>query len=421
MQNRFLRLYGLVTFVCLSGIALLNYSVDPEGVFMPSGEYTSAAIFNLEDANPRTATPIIIAKEQPTVAAYGNSRVRFSWNPRHVLIADQAAVNAAVPGALIYEIYNYVRHAHFSGPGLQKAYIGLDLAVFEPRTKSREGFDENVLKTQLATNDQARRPYPRIDQLLNFDTTALTFSYLNRQRKGSIPRLNGFYAEMPGSDGDPRLLRFLLEEVHYRKIYAHFDTAHDVEEQRRWYRELVTFAHAQNMELVTYFNPIHARLGLVMQRADALQHFNDLKRFVVATHREVARHAGQQGFAVWDFANVNSITSERLPLTAADNNMRFFWDASHHNAQVGAMMIRTMETGELQRVDFGVRLDLVDLEAYLQSTADGLQTYWTANPHYHQHIEFVLDNPKLPLEAVRCHPQVRGWLEQGGYDDACRD
>jgi hypothetical protein len=412
--------YGLFSCVGLIGAALLNYLIDPEGVFLPFGEFTPAAIFNIEDASPRRAMPIIIAHQQPSVAAFGNSRVRFSWNPEHVLFRDQSAVNAAINGAKIYEMYKYVRHAHFSGPGLQTAYIGLDLSIFEPGRNSREGFEESSLRDSRVSGNTVSRPVPKITQLLNFAISSMIFSHLNRVRKGRIPRLNGFYEEMPGSNRQPKLLRFLIDEVHYRKVYARFKDRGEFGDQLRWYSDLVSFAYAHDIELITYFNPIHARLSLVMQRAGALEYLHALKAFVVTTHKEQARAAGRTAFAVWDFSNLSSITRETLPLSGASNTMQFYWDASHHNAAVGDVMIRTMASGKVQRPDFGVRLDAVELADYFAEVTDDLQVYLAAHEHYQPHLDFVMNNPRLTLEEVECHPKVSRWLKEAGHSHACR-
>ena len=329
-------------------------------------------------------------------------------------------VNAAVPGATIYEIYQYLRHAHHSGPGLTVAYIGLDLSVFETWTRSREGFDEQALRLDSSDNDFVDRPWPRVQQLLNFDTTAMSFSYLNRQRRGRVPRLNGFYEEMPGSNREPKLVRFLLEEVHYRKVYSGFNEFERTQDPYLWYRELVEFATVNDIHLITYFNPIHARLSSVIQRADALQHLNALKTFIVATHREVAQGASGKTFPIWDFSNLNSVTMEALPVAATNNNMQHFWDASHHNVAVGDLMVRTMVTGQQQLPGFGVRLDLINLDEYLAQVADDLRTYRQSNQEYERHLDFVMDNPRLSLDEVECHPQVILWLEEAGYTHECR-
>jgi len=172
---------------------------------------------------------------------------------------------------------------------------------------------------------------------------------------------------------------------------------------------------------MTYFNPIHARLRSVMQRSGALQHLHALQAFVVDTHQQAAQSDASWRNAVWDFSTVSSITSESVALAAVNNDMQFFWDASHHKAPVGDLMIRTMASGRAGLPDFGARLDQTDLQAYARGSDPALTKYLGAHPQYRAHLDFVMGHPDLSIAQVECHPTVRQWLQSGGYANDCRD
>ena len=148
-----------------------------------------------------------------------------------------------------------------------------------------------------------------LNNLYTLDTTLETFQYLNRKRKGKGEKVDGFFAKMGTSGSIPKTLRFMQEEQDYYNGYKRFQLSVPEHEPLEWYKKIVDYAYEQHIRLFVYFNPLHARLSLMIDKAGQQETLNHLKRQIIDYNEAIAKKHGRAPMGLWDFSDYNHITT----------------------------------------------------------------------------------------------------------------
>jgi hypothetical protein len=137
---------------------------------------------------------------------------------------------------------------------------------------------------------------------------------------------------------------------------------------------LLSLAHANGIETTVVILPVHARLLEVLSYAGLWESFEFWKRQLVTTNESVARARGQLPFDLWDFNGYYPITSEAV----STRPLEWFYDSAHASVSMGNRILDIIAGNAV--ADFGGKIDVNNIDNWLQIQRDLRDAYRIANP-----------------------------------------
>lgn len=152
------------------------------------------------------------------------------------------------------------------------------------------------------------------------------------------------------------------------------------------FRYMVRQAYEHKADLRLFITPLHASVRNLIKVIGLNRHYVFWLRELVRINEEEAARAGRSALPIWDFSDINSVTSEQLPAAGDITPMRWFWEVSHYRQAAGDLILdRVLEYRDPTRkipADFGGQLSSANIDTHLKRTKNGL-TQW------------AIDHPKL--------------------------
>jgi hypothetical protein len=143
------------------------------------------------------------------------------------------------------------------------------------------------------------------------------------------------------------------------------------------FADLVNFVHEKGLSLVVLIPPTHVRLEEVIDYAGLWQHYEHWKRSLVTALSDAAARYGQAPFPCWDFGAYSRYTTLPVPSTGCHP---WFFESSHMRPVLAQKIIdRISHTPEALK-DWGVSLDVHNIEAHLHQTRLRQQHYRQTHP-----------------------------------------
>lgn len=344
---------AIVASLLLAGVALINASIDPMGVW----RIWSVAGINAERVK-RGAGGSRVAKSlelwlrpYETILA-GTSRVEVGLDPASPSLAGRRAYNTGLSGTNMAEIERVARFVlKHNPPG--DIVIGLDFLAFSARRGMSSDFDASGFSGAWMPLVLARS---LVGAGALVDSVATIIDNL-RGKKADTRADGAVVNELKfGSGHDdgtqvPERLRkqFLLNPGTYA-CYAYDPGRVDL------LRDLLIDARRSGVGAHLYVSPMHVwqieavrGLGLL---ADFKRWRIDLAAMAAAVDRATP---GAPPLELWDFGGYNPITTEDVPEPGAGHVMRGYWDASHFSMPIGDLVLGRLLRGEATP-GFGVLL-----------------------------------------------------------------
>jgi hypothetical protein len=136
------------------------------------------------------------------------------------------------------------------------------------------------------------------------------------------------------------------------------------------------------------------------------------KRDITGIVEEEGRRLGRPPLPLWDFSGFNSVTSETIPAYGVTSpQMRYWWEPSHYQSLVGAMMLDRIlghvEFGRDVPGDFGVRLDSATIDGIIDQTRRGALAYAAAHPDEIGIVTEAVDHLMEGQEGADCGEDVQ--------------
>jgi hypothetical protein len=152
------------------------------------------------------------------------------------------------------------------------------------------------------------------------------------------------------------------------------------------FRELLSFAREEGIDLRLFISPVHARYLEAYRRVGWWPLFEAWKRALVASLDKEARlHQQRRPFPLWDFSGFNRVTMEVVP--ARDDlktTMRWYIESSHYSRELGNVVLDSVLAGKPApaRGDSapGVLIDATNIEPHLQRIRRDADAYRSEFP-----------------------------------------
>jgi hypothetical protein len=394
MQMREMKKYSIYLLTCvfllLSSVAGFNWFINPYDIYeTPSIEGVNRYKSEVE-RHTRLSKVYQLEKIKPDVVLLASSRGLVV--PEEMFTDDDmTGFNLSLTSGSTYELYRMLQHAQQIKP-LKRVVLALD----ELFTGDKQpGFVEKRLAvTYDGTTTPGRfsqRWRDRFSALLSHDAFKASLRTIRKQKESASSINKDYKADRVRNAGGHRQMFRTMEASAFSSAATYLDSSScdevAIDNSRvnesvgiygQYFNEMVDTAYAEDIDLVVYISPIHARLLEVKCMTGEWQAIELTKRYIVRVVESLAEVHNRQPFAVWDFSGYNDITTEDLPvegdLTTA---MRWYWEGSHYSHELASMIFDTIYGR--QKTNFGQRLDSENIEEHLEMTKRNRKAYLQSN------------------------------------------
>ncbi|MCM2681489.1 hypothetical protein [Echinimonas agarilytica] len=315
----------------------------------------------------REFKPWHVRNAKPEVVVIGNSRPLYSFDTTR--ISKKNSYNFAIAGANTWEtVRNFEHILYTSAPKL--VFLSVDNVCSNIADKTNVHVMGNALR-------EMRAHYYRILALLNTEA-------FNAWLTDKLPSNDELY------DRSGRRTRFesnrtMAEGFRFRennKIKNRFKSQWSESCNVRAITRLLTLAHENNVDLKMFINPIHIRyIEVDHQFKYTEQLLNIRKKRFVELNELVAQQFGKKPFTIYDFLEINDVTTEFVDLSSTDFP-KYWYESSHYKKNVGDMMIdRMMSNRPEGGTAFGTEINTSNIDAHIQQQWALLSEWRTKSPH----------------------------------------
>ncbi len=358
--RRYLQLWLVVVLAFLCLMALLNYLVDPYGMFDTARSENWNASKPAAGDHVRLAKPYQVTGYAPHAVIGGNSRPEMGLNPANACWpADLRPVfNLALPGANVYMQARVLQHA-IADSDTRLVLWGLDFLDFLNRHASNSqplqwppGRTEFEDRLKVNADGSENHGYSRkrlqdyLQALFSLDTVKDSLKTLSGQAElhSSSIRRDGFnpardYLDIIEWEGQGVLFQQKNREISrmfsrsgIRLFQGDSRWSQDFESVRR----LLQFARNHNVTVVLFINPYHADYLLTLDLAGHWPQFESWKR-------QLAGLASEFSIELWDFSGINALSMEQAPVPEdKQTTLEWFWEPAHYRMEYGDLMLGSM-------------------------------------------------------------------------------
>jgi hypothetical protein len=410
--KKFFWSFLLLILFALMTVASFNWRVDSIRMFstpdIEGFNYYKPNFFNLV----YVSKPYVVRELKPDGIILGTSRPGSSLNTNHPGWQGYNAYNFSIAGTTALVHWWNFQHATTVGQ-VRRAVLGLDFYMFNScRDQSIEPVFMEYRQRLSLTDDGLNWSYPKqsmkdyLSRLLSVRSTRESYKTVKMQgafagdKRGLLHLYpDGFWQ----SYADPEVSQrrnFRQIERQYLKSswFPQPDNCYALQHrgektQLEYLRKLIANAHRENVELIMYFTPFHARLGEAMDAAGLWEEFEQLKREVLALNKSESLKSDRPEYPLWDFSGYNAVTTEPVPpLNKPWLRMKYFSDGSHNTELTGELIQNVIfdihEGPPAEPGGFGVKLLESTIEKQLDSIRRSRQTYRSTHP---QEVKEVSD------------------------------
>ena len=356
----YLQLWLAVVLTFLFLMAVINYLVDPYGMFDADRVNRFNASKPAAGSHVRLAKPYQVTGYAPHAIIGGNSRPEMGLNPANACWPAEfrPVFNLALPGANVYMQARTLQHA-IAGSDTRLVLWGLDFLDFLNRhTSTRNplqwppGRMEFEDRLKVNADGSENRDYSRkrlqdyLQTLFSLDTVKDSLRTLSGQsdRYSSSVRRDGFnpaldYLEIIAWEGQGVLFQQKNREV--SRLFSR-PGLKLFQGESRWSPDfesisrLLQYARKHNVTVVLFINPYHADYLLTLEMAGHWSQFESWKR-------RLASLADEFSVELWDFSGISLLSTEQVPDPGdKKTTLKWFWEPAHYRMEYGDLMLGRM-------------------------------------------------------------------------------
>jgi hypothetical protein len=139
----------------------------------------------------------------------------------------------------------------------------------------------------------------------------------------------------------------------------------------RYLHTIMAVAAEHRVRLILYIHPYHSDYLEMLHRLGLWNSFEEWKRTLV---REVEADQNAQE-PLFDFADYNAITTERVPPRGdTQSEMRWYWDSGHYKSALGDKLLAAM----FGRPQWGRILTSQNIESSIATIRENRDRFFTA-------------------------------------------
>lgn len=375
----YLRLFFISCFLTLGLCALINWFVDPYGMFW-SPLVEGVNTHKVEAGKrARTIKPERLATVNPELALIGNSRIEMGIAAESPHFANTSVYNAGIPGIGLRKQYQLAQEQIDSNPNLKSLIISLDYLdfLYPQRSFAPENnpLNEETESNWLATLREAVKT--RFALLLSIDTLISSIKTLslqsaaqNRVTEHGTNIADGYLSIMQW-EGIKPLFRQKLKEINKRlsnnTTQLDFGSLASNPGLIRL-NVLLEKAQANNIPVTLFISPYHYSYLHAIKDNRHWTAFNRWKN-ALAELPQIANGS----VTLWDFGIINQQTAEAVPLEKPKTLMLWYWEPAHYRATLGEKMLPVL-LGEATTTSLAVKLTPAIMTKHINEQNKALNT-----------------------------------------------
>lgn len=394
MKEKTFNLLLVGTFcVAITGMALFNLIANPFGIFPvpPIAGYTDVHFIE----NVRLYKTFLLRQRTVDGVMLGSSRVEESMSPLPAAWPGLQAYNMAMPGCSLHEMLRNLQHANSITP-VEQALIGLDFFMFSAYQEVVSDFSEDYFAVEPDGTQKLPtyvvRTYTNV--LLSADGLEKSREILRASRKKMPPShedngMAGLALHYSVQKDNASIYRTFdsFENNYFRKSSfwlngpnSTFTTVKNTKGETTYddLRAILEYVYSNNINAHFVISPVHARMLLGLDGIGLWPAFSDWKKQITLINEQVAQQYQQPPKPLWDFAQVNELTTELMPedprLPAPKNGLHWFWDPAHPKPAFGDVVQQHMFISRTQD-DIGQQLHSDSIDLHLQQQRAALDDY----------------------------------------------
>jgi hypothetical protein len=372
---RYFHLWTIALLALLCGAVVLNYWVDPYGLYRP---------YKDGDWKPHATTqgalikPYRVLDAQAQTLVLGNSRAEVGFDPEDTAwpMDMRPVYNLALPGTGTRTTRRLFEHVLAAHPP-RHILLGLDLMDFLVPEDAR-GEDPIIVKRLLASGDAPNewrwltRLHDGASTLASLDTLIHSLDTLRLRGAQGVAHLTpgGFnpmhdYEVMARKEGYFALFR--QRDVENMRAYLRrprnlFSRGTSTSPTFDDVRAILDAARARGIAVQVVIYPYHAHLLETFHLTGLWPLFETWKREL--TH--LVASVGREHATLWDFSGYHDYAREAVP-TRSDrtSEVRWYWEAGHFKKELGHVLLRQVFEPGISGP--GVVLTQDNIEAHLAS------------------------------------------------------
>jgi hypothetical protein len=324
----------------LSGLALLSIGLglyaDPYAMF-GTGMQPKPRVYQ----QARIAKTYTMAQIRPKTLLLGNSRTEAGFDPESAAFPDEArpVFNAGRAGSNLSFGLSMMKKAMAAGE-LRTVIVGVDFQDFLHRdTRLPKASERHYLRGELSqTGMDALSSTLTLDAMLDSGITIASQGRRNvttMTRFGFNPRRE--YEVFVKREGHRAL--FDEKAVDFAKRYAREEAPMFSDPMAfdgfRTLAKIIDLAMESGVNVIVFTHPYHKEYLDTVRELGFWQSFEDWKLAL----RQVAG-----AVPLYDFAILDSRTTEPVPDRGNTSAMRYYWESGHYKNLLGDEMIRAMQS-----------------------------------------------------------------------------
>ncbi len=367
--RNFIILFIILFLFMISPIAIINYIVDPYGIYHP--DYIQKKPF-INTHTRLHKTQRLLSRDYECIFL-GTSRVEglfdFEFFEKEHLFFQicKTYYNAGISSASVEEVSEFLKLIlKFNQPRI--VFYGLDFVQFSAP----------IIESKRSFLSYYRKPYYHrivvpfsLDTLWNSVKTinSTGISYYKENGSWNIDKemeSKNFSIFLESNILNLKQLFLLNEKAYYNNFYHNFSlNMRDGKSTLFYYRQILENAYKNKIKFYLFINPFHIRLIEVLDRKIGYNRFEDWKRDIVKLNEEIANLFNTQPYPVYDFSGYNFITSEEIPVEGFKMKY-FYYENSHIRPSAGDLMLKKILLNENQFNNFGILISTKNIEEHLE-------------------------------------------------------
>ena len=398
------RKYSILLFTCGALVTLIgaafNYLVDPYWM------YGAKTYVGLNKFKPyagdrgRISKLFQVERIKPLGLVVGNSRPEMGLNPEHSCWPRKSrpVYNISLPGLHAYQQIRYAQHA-MATADITTMLIGVDFLDFlnrpglenDPYQWPPEGRESTAFLTDANGVSSSNFQFSKTKNYLQsaFSLEALAHSAISMARQvGDVSGITskGFnaaekkYMSIVKSEGTSVLFQQKNKQV-IRQMVAGAWTINTGPQpwsvQFESIRRILQQSKMKGVATQLFINPYHAEYLTAIQLSGLWGLFEKWKY-------RLAKLAQSESTPLWDFSGYNAYSTENIDdISKKGVSLNWFWEPAHYRQELGDIMLSNMLRKHCPQTDtvtqFGVKLDLSNIEQHLTSLRLAKETYLTTH------------------------------------------
>ncbi|WP_088330316.1 hypothetical protein [Lacimicrobium sp. SS2-24] len=384
---RFILIFALSFSCVLASIGLINWVVDPFGMYW-SPVYQGINATKPEAGNrSRISKAYRSVQAAPQVLLLGNSRIEMGIDPKHELFESGRVYNLGMPGASLAMQLDYGLNVIHANNSVKEVILSVDFLDFlstkSSHAQSSAKADYNSRLPYLRSENSEQTQWfmlkEKMAMTLSLDALSATIRTLFSQDSevSSITSM-GFntaqeYRQIVKLEGVIPLFNQKLDEIEQRlnKDNLVFEPEQGDSGEFSKLRTFISTLNNADIRLTIFTSPYHYSYLQVLAEKGYWQDFMRWKTYLAALNN----HA--ESIELWDFSGFSQYTLEPVPVSTPHQEMEFYWEPAHYKSDVGDLILRRMKSGEPD--NFGHRLNEHTIETIIRENNEGLlqsQAQW---------------------------------------------